>query len=329
MIAEIGAVNSIPVNLSDTEIIDVSNKVMLPGLINSHVHIVADAHLDASLFVALHESETLSAFRGYRNMQELLRCGITYARDLGADNYLNIELRKARIMGLIDGAEIVTAGKCLTTTGGHIWQISRECDGVAEVRKAAREQLRAGADCIKILITGGHSTPGVHPKQLQFTADEIKAAVEITHFAHKKISAHTNGLEAIEMAVDCGIDCIEHCEFFPEDDPVKVDELVHKMAEKGVYYVPTLSAWFRDYPQKYGYLGELKKDILQQMLLRQSDNIRITTIDREYFSIQQILDNASKIYRAGVKVAMGTDSGISGLYFDKYPFEMKCMLSMG
>ncbi|MEG2212589.1 MAG: amidohydrolase family protein, partial [Clostridiales bacterium] len=73
----------------------------------------------------------------------------------------------------------------------------------------------------------------------------------------------------------------------------------------------------------------LKKDILQQMLLRQSDNIRITTIDREYFSIQQILDNASKIYRAGVKVAMGTDSGISGLYFDKYPFEMKCMLSMG
>ena len=328
-IIEVSQLNAINTEANDIETIDVSGKVIIPGLINSHLHILANAELDASLFVAAQESETFSAFRGYKNLRTLLLSGVTYARDLGGPNHINIELKKARQSGLIDGSEIVTAGEAITTTGGHIWKISRECDGIADVRKAVREQIKAGADCIKMMITGGYSTPGVHPKTVQFTQDEISAASEVAHFANKKISAHTYGLKAIKMAVEGGIDSIEHCEFFPDDDPREVALVIEKMANKGIYYVPTISAWFKDFTEEYGKLGEIKAEFLDKQLLRQPDHVRPMNVKREYYSLRQIFENATRIYQAGVKIVMGTDSGIRGIYFDKHPFEMKCMQYMG
>jgi len=329
-ILEIGPSNSVDrENMSEVKVEDVKGKVIIPGLINSHLHILADAELDGSLFVAAQESETLTAFRGNKNMEILLRSGVTYARDLGGPKHINIELKKARQMGLTHGAEFVTAGEAITTTGGHIWKISRECDGVSEVRKAVREQITAGADCIKMLITGGYSTPGVYPKTLQFTRDEIEAAVEIAHFANKKISSHTYGLKAIRMAVEAGIDCIEHCEFFPDDDQEEVLEVIEKMAKKGTYYVPTISAWFKDFPDEYGKLGEIREEVLDKMLLRQPDHVRPMNLKREYYCLKQIFNNVKQIYLAGVPVVMGTDSGIRGIFFDRHPFEMKCMVMIG
>jgi len=315
--------------IADSEIIDASNKFIIPGLINTHVHMIADASLPNSLFQVLDESNIISAFRGLNNMDTLLKSGVTYARDLGCPNHINIEMRKANQMELIKGAEFVTSGECITTTGGHVWKISRECDGADEVRKAVREQIKAGADCIKILITGGHSTPGVHPKTVQFTKEEIDAAVEIAHFAGKKVAAHTNGLEAIRMAVEAGVDSIEHCEFFPDDDLEQVTAVMKQMVEQGTYYVPTLSTWFKEYPPKYGYIGPIDESVLDEPQLRQLDHIRPMHMKREYFSMRDIFDNARRLYEAGVKVAMGTDSGIISLYFDKHPFEMKCMELMG
>jgi len=328
-IVEINKSNSSEMAYNDIRTVDVSGKVIIPGLINSHLHILADSELDASLFVANTESETFSAFRGQKNLRTLLSSGVTYARDLGGPKHINVELKKARQAGLIGGAEFVTAGEALTTTGGHIWKISRECDGVSDIRKAVREQIKAGADCIKIMITGGYSTPGVHPKTVQFTNDEICAAVEIAHYANKKIAAHTYGLKAIKMAVDAGIDSIEHCEFFPDDDAKEIDIVINKMAEKGTYYVPTISAWYKDFSEEFGNLGEIKANTLEKMLLRQPDHVRPINTKREYYCLKQIFDNATKLYRAGVRVVMGTDAGIRGIYYDKHPFEMKCMQYMG
>jgi len=179
------------------------------------------------------------------------------------------------------------------------------------------------------LITGGYSTPGVHPKTVQFTQDEICAAVEVAHMANKKIAAHTYGLKAIRMAVEGGIDSIEHCEFFPEDNPKDVDLVIEMMAKKGTYYVPTLSAWFKDFTEEYGKLGEIKAEVLEKKLLRQPDHVRPMNVKREYYCLKQIFDNAAKIYRGGVRIAMGTDSGIRGIYFDRHSFEMKCMQYIG
>lgn len=326
-IQRIGKIN--PDNEDNCHVVDVTGKFIIPGLINSHVHMIADPSLPNPLFQALEESDVISAFRGARNMETLLRSGVTYARDLGSPNYINIELRKARQKGLTSGAEFVTSGQCITTTGGHVWKISRECDGADEVRKAVREQLKAGADCIKIIITGGHCTPGVHPKTVQFTRAEVEAAVEIAHFAGKKIAAHTNGLEAIRIAIEAGVDSVEHCEFFPDDDKAEVQAVMVEMAKKGIFYVPTLSTWFKEYPQKHGYLGAIDLKVLDEPQLRQLDHIRPLHIKREYFSMGDIFDNAKRLYEAGVKIAMGTDAGIISLQFDKHPFEMKCMGLLG
>ena len=328
-IISISETDSIEMKVNDIRIVDVKGKVIIPGLINCHLHILADADLDASLFVANNESETFSAFRGGKNLRVLLRSGVTYARDLGGPRHINIELKKAIQSNLVDGAELVTAGQALTTTGGHIWKISRECDGISDVQRAVREQIKAGADCIKIMITGGYSTPGVHPKTVQFTKEEINAAIEIAHFANKKIAAHTYGLKAIKMAVEAGIDSIEHCEFFPDEDPKEIEKVISKMADKKIYYVPTISAWYKDFAEEYGKYGRVKPDILEEKLLRQPDHVRPVNSEREYYNLKQIFENATRIYQAGVPVAMGTDAGIKGIYFDKHAFEMKCMQYMG
>lgn len=314
---------------SDVEIIDVHGKVIVPGLINSHVHILADPSLDASLFVACSESETSTAFRGQKNLQLLLQSGVTYTRDLGGPGLYNIHLRDALNQELIEGAGLLSAAHALTTVGGHIWKISRECSGVEDIKKAVQEQVDAGADCIKIMITGGYSTPGVHPKTLQFTQKEINAAVEASHLAGKKISSHTYGLKAIKMAVAGGIDCIEHCEFFPDEDSLEIDRVLALMATKGTFVVPTISAWFKDFKEEYGADGPIKSEVLARELLRQPDHVRPKHIPREYYTLQQIFDNATRFHRAGVRLAMGTDAGIRGIYFDRHAFEMKCMQHMG
>src|SRR6056297_1512598 len=127
-IISISKTDGIEMKSKDIKIIDLSGKVIIPGLINCHLHILADADMDGSLFVANKESETFSAFRGGKNLRTLLRSGVTYARDLGGPRHINIELKKAVQSNLVEGAELVTAGQALTTTGGHIWKISRECD---------------------------------------------------------------------------------------------------------------------------------------------------------------------------------------------------------
>jgi imidazolonepropionase-like amidohydrolase len=279
--------------------------------------------------VTENESDTIKAFKGYKNVRVMLRSGVTYGRDLGGPGYINIEGKKAIQLGLINGAEFVTAGKAITTTGGHIWKVSRQCDGVSEVRKAVREQVAAGADCIKMLVSGGYSTRGVHPKTLQFMPDEVEAAVEIAHYANKKIAAHAYGLQAIKIAVDAGVDCVEHCEFFPDDDTNEVARVIEKMAKQGTYCVPTISAWFKDFPEEYGKQGPIKMESLQKMLLRQPDHVRPMNIKREYYCLQYIFDNMKLLYKAGVPLVMGTDAGVRDIYFDRHPFEMKCLQFIG
>ncbi len=215
-------------------VVDLTGKTILPGLIDCHVHLMLDASPDP-LKQAATERVGLSALKMALRAQRTLKSGVTTVRDLGCKGFAAIEVRDAVRSGLIPGPRMLCAGHLICMTGGHGWSIGREADGVDGVRRAAREQLKAGADVVKMMATGGILTPGVQPGAAQLTLEELRAGVEEAHKAGRKAAAHAQGTEGIRNAVLAGIDSVEHGFYLTE-------ETVGMMLERGTYLVPTLTA---------------------------------------------------------------------------------------
>ena len=283
--------------------IDLNGKTIIPGLINSHVHITMEPAADP-VSIMSKESIAKTTLRGVNNLKKHLLSGTTYFRDLGAPDGIDFDLRDGVNEGLIEGAQFVTAGKCLTMTGGHGWFIGREADGVDELRKAAREQLKAGADVIKIMATGGVMTKGVEPGSPQLSMEEIQAAVIEAHKAGKKTATHAQGTEGIKNAVLAGIDSVEHGIFLN-------DEVIQLMVEKGVYLVPTLVAPY--FIVKNGVEAGIPK----------------YAVDKSEYVMKYHMESFTNAYKAGVKIAMGTDAGTPFNLHDAAPYELKLMAECG
>lgn len=267
----------------DSDSVDLLGKYVMPGLIDCHVHIAYDA--SANPEAILHTfSQTDFTILAIQNLEKLLKGGVTYIREVGDVYGLALGLKKYIQDGSIKGPGMYCSNKIITMTGGHGHQVGREADGVDEVRKAVREQLKAGADLIKIISTGGVMTPGVDVNAYQFNTDELKAAAEEAHKAGRKICTHCHGTQGIKNSVMAGIDSIEHATILDE-------EAVDMMAKAGTYMVPTLSAVY--------YIVENGK----------AAGIPEFIVDKA----KQVVETHSKglemAYRAGVPIAMGTDAG--------------------
>lgn len=301
-IIEVGNVDNIS-NQDNLNIVDLSGKTVMPGLINSHVHITMEPIGDPVSLMA-NESAAKTALRGVSNLKKHLHSGTTFFRDLGASDGIDFDLRDAVSEGLIEGAEFLTAGKCLTMTGGHGWFIGREADGVDEMRKACREQLKAGADVIKIMATGGVMTKGVEPGSPQLSMEEMKAAVIEAHKAGKRTATHAQGTEGIKNAILAGIDSVEHGIFLD-------DEVIQLMIENGVYLVPTLVAPY--FIVENGVEAGIPKH----------------AVDKSNYVMKFHQESFKKAYKAGVKIAMGTDAGTPFNLHDKAPYELKLMTECG
>jgi len=288
----------------DAKIIDVSGKTIMPGLINAHVHITFDSRV-ADTFGAMDKQTNAGlALMGQYNLLEQLRGGVTYFRDMGAPNYVDVDLRNARNNGIVQGPEFQCAGKVITMTGGHAWKMGRECDGCNEVRKATREQLRAGADLVKIIATGGVITQGVEPGAPQLNYDEICVAVEEAHKAGKKTATHAQGSTGILNAVRAGIDSVEHGIYL-------TDEIIELMLKKGTYLVPTLMA-----PYAIGKEGVAAG--IPPSIVAKSNSV-----------IDDHLASLKRAYEAGVKIAMGADSGTPFNHHGESYYELKLMIDNG
>ncbi len=266
-----------------TEIIDYSGKVIMPGLIDAHVHLCLKPVADP-FEILLEESAGRTAIRAVEHARETLKAGVTTVRDMSGKDYVDLDLRDAVAEGNIVGPRILASGKNLAMTGGHGWPTAEEVDGPAQARRGARKQIKEGADQIKIMATGGVMTEGVKPGAPQMTENEMRAAIEEAHKADRKTAAHAQGTEGIKNALRAGIDSIEHGIFLDEQS-------INLMKENGVYLVPTLAAphWISEKGEESG---------IPDYAVEKSDDV-----------IEDHRDSFRKAHEAGVKIAMGTDAG--------------------
>jgi imidazolonepropionase-like amidohydrolase len=263
--------------------LDLAGYTLLPGLINCHVHLCFGAEADP-VRPLREEPLALTAIKALLRARETARAGVTTVRDLGGREYVEIAARRAIQEGLIDGPRILAAGRPVCMTGGHGHWLGREADGPDDARKAVREQLKAGADVIKIIATGGVMTPGVEPGSPQMTLEEMRAAIEEARKAGRRTAAHAMAATGISEAIDAGITSIEHGVFLTE-------EIVAHMRRDGTFLVPTLNA-----PTAIA-AGGIAAGI-PQFMVRKSEQV----VPAHVASFQLA-------HRAGVRIAAGADSG--------------------
>jgi imidazolonepropionase-like amidohydrolase len=257
---------------------------LLPGLINCHVHLCFGGEADPAA-VLLKEPPASTVIKAVLRARQTVEAGVTTVRDLGGRDYAELSVRDAVGAGLIPGPRVLCAGRGICITGGHGWHlIGRESDGPDEVRKGVREQIKAGADVIKLFATGGVMTPGVDPNSAQLTLDEVRAAIEEARKAGRRTAAHAQGADGITNCLEGGITTIEHGVFLTETH-------CRRMARDGVALVPTLIA-----PEAIANGGVAAG--IPEFAVRKSLAVR----DRHVESFRLAM-------RFGVAIAAGTDAG--------------------
>jgi imidazolonepropionase-like amidohydrolase len=303
-ISALGSSGSLSVERQETVMYAMDGMTLLPGLIDCHVHIFADAGPEGR--INADEPPGLSLLRAAYHVRCTLEAGITTVRDLGGQSHMEFALRRAIAEGYCRGTRLVLSGKLLsmTSAGAEAFRgMYREADGADEVRKAAREQLKAGADVIKVMATGAVMTPGEQPGASQFTFEEMSAAAEEAHKVGCKMAAHAHGSAGILTAVQAGADTIEHGSLLCESP-----EAIRLMAERGVFLVPTLAT------SAMTTRGEEIPTFMAENDRRLGD------------APQRSVRAALK---AGIPIAMGTDAGVPFVRHGDNAIELVLMVEAG
>ncbi|WP_436664261.1 amidohydrolase family protein [Alicyclobacillus acidoterrestris] len=314
-IQQIGLNEDIEIPNEDVTTVDATGTYALPGLIDTHVHLMMEV---GNLAKRLNEPFSLRFFHAKQYMERTIEAGVTTVRDAGG---ADLGVKTAVEQGLVVGPRMQISITPLTITGGHgdSWTLSGTnlnlggypgnpsgiCDGVEEVRKKVREVLRAGADIIKVHATGGVLSPTDHPEFTQFSQEELRVMVEEATFRKGiKVMAHAQGAEGIKNAVRAGIHSIEHGIFLD-------DEAIELMLEHGTYLVPTLLA-----PVAVLESAE-KDDAMPEYGIRKCREV-----------IEQHQESIAKAYRAGVRIAMGTDAGVMAHGTNLRELGLMCQIGM-
>jgi imidazolonepropionase-like amidohydrolase len=264
------------------EEIDLRGAHVLPGLINMHVHLglilpgVAGDRMQ-------NETESALALRMAQNAREALDAGVTSVRLLGERHHADFALKASIARGETVGPRIFTAGMACIATGGHGHTRAGtiEADGPFDFARVVRLQLKAGADLIKICISGGIAGEHEAIRDAQLSKEEMRAVMDTAHGSGKKVTAHAGPAGAIRNAIECGLDCVEHGYFLTED-------VIQLMVERGVWLVPTISvSRCEEFFAKIG---------APDWMVRKA----LAAGELHFAALQQAI-------RAGVNIAMGTD----------------------
>ena len=239
-ILEIGSPEIItPSDKNSFEIFDFSDKTILPGLVDCHVHLNGFGDGRTGDDLALLPDEILT-LQSAKNARESLLSGVTTARDCGAKNLTTFMLRKAINQGITIGPRLILSGRAIAIIGGHLSYFGEEVTGNDECRAAVRQLIKEGSDFIKITATGG-STATSYPWRPSFTTEEIRTICEETHKFGKLVSAHCVSSEGISNSLDGGVDQIIHCLFRePDGSPKYRPDLTQKIIDKNIFVNATI-----------------------------------------------------------------------------------------
>jgi imidazolonepropionase-like amidohydrolase len=304
IVVENGSVRSIEPMASGPGHIDLSGYSCLPGFIDAHVHLTSETEPRVSaLHRAIADNPADAAYRSVAFAERTLMAGFTTVRDVGAEDALNVALKRAIDAGEIPGPRMFTAGTIISTLGGHAdptndlsqrfshalghpGPVDGVISGPDEARQAVRARYKEGADLIKITATGGVLSEETSGENAQFTEEELRAIVATAHDYGFRVAAHAHGAEGIKRALRAGVTSIEHGTYMD-------DEAIALFKKNGAWYIPTISAgrYVADRARQPGYYSPL----VQPKAAAIGPLIQAT---------------AGRAFKAGVKIAFGTDAGV-------------------
>jgi imidazolonepropionase-like amidohydrolase len=280
---------STPATAGD-KVIDLTKYTVLPGLIDVHTHLTMATNFDP--YWELTMTPGKEAIIGVENAKVTLEAGLTTVRNVGAGGYTDVALRDEINAGRIPGPHMQVSGPPLGITGGHMdenllpfeYHVTAEgvADGIPAVQQKVRQNIKYGADLIKIGASGGVLSKGDDPQASQYTQEEMAAIVADAHRLGRKVAAHAHGAQAILWASNAGVDSIEHGSYLD-------DAGIAAMKAHGTYLVPT--AYLIDWMQTNGKLPEIYQKKMHD----------VSAVEKQ---------NAIKAIKAGVKVALGTDAAV-------------------
>jgi imidazolonepropionase-like amidohydrolase len=292
---KISAVGAVGVTLvpPGATVIDLSSKTVLPGLIDTHTHVTGDPTTPPYYEYGI--SIPREALKGARFARDTLLSGVTTIRNVGASGYSDIALRDAINAGDVIGPRMLVSGPAIGSTGGHCdsnmlapeydEHAEGVADGVVAVRAMVRRNIKYGADVIKYCGTGGVFSKGDTPGAQQYTAEEVAAIVDEAHMAGRRVAVHAHGAAGIKVALKAGVDTIEHASL--------IDDEGLELAKKNGAWL-SMDIYNTEYTQTAGP----KRGELEEFLRK----------DREVAQAQR--DNFRKAVQKGVKLTMGTDTGV-------------------
>ena len=283
------------VNLdSDTPVVDAGDRTVMPGIIDAHVHMLSTGGVASGAEArAMNDHEAL--LQGAQNALMAIKSGLTAVRDCGDRNFLTLVLKDSVAKDVIPGPRMVCSGPVITSTAGQLWWNGIECDTTDDLRRAVRTLVKNGVDFIKLMGSVGNATPGSNPEASQYDVEGFHAVAEDAHRMGKKVAVHVHGVEPIRLAVDAGMDTLEHCPF-RADGTIKYDErIVEEIVRKELIVSLAMPAmWYR---------------------LRAEDMRDTRTHPGHLWEARY--ETIRSLHAAGVKLVVSSDQGSTGTRIDE------------
>lgn len=282
---------------------DLGDATILPGLVNMHTHLTLSGTMQV-LHDALNDSYEVKMMRAVEHARQAIESGVTTIRDCGTLNSIVFSIREASRQGLIKGPHVWASGDVLTSTGGHCYFFGTECDTVEDVRRAVRRQVKAGADFVKVMATGGGITPNTFPAQPQFDREAMIELVNDTTRLGRYVSAHCHGTPGIYNAIAANVRTIEHCSFITPTGISYEQEATDKIVAQGIYVCPTLGAGGR-------MMERMQREGIQHPMLA---------------SMHTRYDNMRQMAASGVQFVSGNDAGVTLSGFDDFQLDLELLV---
>ena len=300
------------------EVLEFPDATLMPGLFDLHTHTNMPGDGRTGEEVDSDDSDDVRLLRSARNVGDHLATGVTTLCDCGSWNSTAFSLKEGLSQGLVNGPLTLVSGPPLTITGGHLWFMGGQVDGVDGIRATVRQRVKEGADFIKVAASGG-STLTSDPFRASFNLEELTALVDEAHNRNRPVLAHCRCTESINFALDAGVDAILHCFFTDSDGTYRYDEpTADRLAESGVYLNPTM------------HLGRVSRAYLERVRTQRP----FTPAEQERWERMNrtggtAMEQFARLIRAGVRLAGGSDCGWGSYPFGDFQGEIIAMHDAG